>query len=97
MTTRNCAPGNHKYDWRDCEKPDHEEGCFVATCELCGLESYDCCEHRSVRWLHHEVESECDECQLGHGDPCSAIVCTECGESVEPSTDAHHRQLVDTA
>lgn len=90
-----CAHG--PLIWNDCDKPGHEVECYVAECETCGTKSYDCCEHKVIRWLHSELEQDCQECQAGGGDPCSEIVCVACGESVEPITDDHHRQLVRTA
>ena len=36
----------HKFDWRDCDKVDHEEGCFVASC--------DCVETRDCRYQQQQ-------------------------------------------
>ena len=55
------------------------------------------CAHRVIRWLHAETEEGCAECASfseSEGSPCSAVVCVDCGESVEPTTDEHHRQLI---
>ena len=55
------------------------------------------CSHFAIRWLHTEVDQDCAECRGSsdtEGSPCSEIVCVRCGESVEPSTDRHHEQLL---
>jgi len=90
----------HKFDWRDCDKVDLEEGCFVASCD-CGYESYDCeCKHEVIRWLHDERVRGCESCdnateyEQGELTPCDLTVCCDCGASVEPTTDAHHKQLL---
>jgi hypothetical protein len=95
MSGTNCA--HEAMEWNDCDKPGHEVECYIATCESCGLKSYDCCAHEVIRWRHSMVELECQECNAGGGDPCSQIVCAACGDQVEPTTDAHHRQLVEGA
>ncbi len=82
------------------EQVDHEEGCFVASCD-CGYESYDCeCKHEVIRWLHEERVRGCESCdnateyEQGELTPCDLTVCCDCGASVEPTTDAHHKQLL---
>ena len=55
------------------------------------------CEHGSVRWLHQKKEQDCGECSRD-GDPCSLVVCTECGdEMLGELTDAQQRFLQETA
>jgi|688.fasta_scaffold06731_45 hypothetical protein len=58
------------------------------------------CEHEAIRWLHEAVVDDCPDCsnateyEQGEGTPCSLIVCVACGVDVEPTTDAHHKQLL---
>lgn len=55
------------------------------------------CEHDSVRWLHQKKEQDCGECSRD-GDPCSLVVCTECGEEMLGElTDKQQRFLQQTA
>jgi hypothetical protein len=94
------------FEWRDCDKVDHEEGCFVATCPLCGYESRDCeegvmaCTHKVIRWLHSDRVRGCEDCdsateyEQGEQTPCGRIVCSGCGADVEPTTNEHHRALL---
>jgi hypothetical protein len=96
----------HSLDWRDCDKVDHEEGCFVASCSKCSYESRDCeegvmaCTHRVIRWLHSERVRGCEDCdtateyEQGELTPCSISVCAGCDEITDPSTEEHHRQLL---
>lgn len=41
-----CGRGHvqESYEWRDCDKVDHEEWCYVASCrdKNCSWQSYDC-------------------------------------------------------
>lgn len=30
------------WEWSDCRKAGHEEGCYVVQCRLCGYRSADC-------------------------------------------------------
>lgn len=34
----------HEFKWRDCDKKEHEEGCYIASCivDQCSYEVYDC-------------------------------------------------------
>ena len=93
----------HSLDWRDCDKVDHEEGCFVASCSKCSYESRDCedgCGHKVIAWLHNERVIGCESCdsateyEQGELTPCSVSVCASCGAEVEPETGEHHRQLL---
>jgi hypothetical protein len=92
----------HSLDWRDCDRAGHEEGCFIASCSKCSYESRDCeeCRHEVIRWLHSERVRGCESCdnateyEQGELTPCELIACVACGADVEPSTDAHHRQLL---
>lgn len=58
------------------------------------------CAHLVIRWLHEERVRGCENCdnateyEQGELTPCDLIVCVECGADVEPSTDAHHAQLL---
>jgi len=58
------------------------------------------CDHKAIRWLHWERERGCEDCdnateyEQGEGTPCSLIVCVACGVDVEPTTEAHHKQLL---
>jgi hypothetical protein len=100
-----CAH-SQDFEWRDCDKVDHEEGCFVATCPLCGYESRDCeegvmaCTHRVIRWLHSDRVRGCEDCdsateyEQGEQTPCSISVCAACSEITDPATDEHHKQLL---
>lgn len=36
------------WQWSDCSKKGHEEGCYMVHCIACGYESLDCEE------VHHE-------------------------------------------
>jgi hypothetical protein len=50
-----------------------------------------------VRWLHQKKEQDCGECSRD-GDPCSLVVCTECGdEMLGELTDEQQRFLMETA
>jgi hypothetical protein len=55
------------------------------------------CEHDKVRWLHQKREQDCEECGRD-GDPCSLVICTECGgEMPDELTDKQQRFLQQTA
>jgi hypothetical protein len=43
---------------------------------------------------HEAICSNATEYEQGEGTPCSLIVCVACGVDVEPTTDAHHKQLL---
>ena len=37
-----CVHNPDQWEWADCDKPEHEEGCYTASCPTCGWQSRDC-------------------------------------------------------
>ena len=44
--TRKCTCSDEArekvWEWSDCQKEGHEEGCYAVRCTACGYESLDC-------------------------------------------------------